>query len=247
MAAAPFRGRIAKHGMSNDASPAIPATLLAQAASTSPSIPTSPSVAGYLDALASSAPAPGGGSATGLVGAMGAALVSMVANFTTGRTKFAEVETQIRGALDEAEAIRQRLTMLAEEDQAAYEALSQVRKLPRKTDAEKSTRTAAIQRATEAAAAPPLEMAAACRRALELSAVVAEYGNHFLASDAGVAALFAEAALRASAINVRVNLATIDDPSFIKQQEHRLDTLLEGTPTLKEEILAIAGRRMMGG
>ena len=230
--------------MSNDASPATPTT---PTASTTPNVPNDPTVAGYLDALASNAPAPGGGSATGLVGAMGAALVSMVANFTTGRSKYAEVETQIRGALDEAETIRQRLMALADEDQAAYEALSQVRKLPRRTETEKATRNAAIQRATEAAAAPPLEMAAACRRALELSAVVAEHGNHFLASDAGVAALFAEAALRASAINVRVNLATIDDPAFIEEQERRLYALLEGTPTLKEEILAVAGRRMVGG
>jgi methenyltetrahydrofolate cyclohydrolase len=200
----------------------------------------------YLDALASAAPAPGGGSATGLVGAMGAALISMVANFTVGRPKYAEVETDVRGALDEAEGIRRRLMELAVADEAAFDALSDARKLPRKTDAEKAVRKAAIQQRTKEAATPPMEMAAACRRALELSRVVAEHGNHYLASDAGVAALLAEAALRASAINVRVNLATIEDQAFIQEIERRLNGLLEGTPSLKEETLAVAGRRMVG-
>ncbi len=206
-----------------------------------------PTLDTYLHALASGAPAPGGGSATGLVGAMGAALISMVANFTVGRPRYAEVEAPVRAALDEAEAIRARLLRLTEQDEAAFEAVAAARKRPRKTDAERTARAAAIQDTTRAAATPPLEMAAACRHALELSRTVADLGNPFLASDAGVAALLAEAALRASAINVRVNLATLEDPAFVAEVETRLNALLEGTPTLKEEILAVAGRRMLGG
>jgi formiminotetrahydrofolate cyclodeaminase len=90
-------------------------------------------------------------------------------------------------------------------------------------------------------------MAAACRRALELSEVVAQRGNPFLASDAGVAALLSEATLRASAINVRVNLAAIEDAAFAGEIEGRLNALLEGSAALKEEILTVAGRRMVGG
>ena len=206
-----------------------------------------PTLAAYLDALAGEMPAPGGGSATGLVGALGAALVCMVANYTVGRPKYAEVEVQVRAALDEAERLRARLMRLTEEDEAAYEAVVAARALPRKSDAEKAARREAIQRATREAAQPPLEMAAACRRALELSEVVARHGNAFLASDAGVAALFSEAALRASAINVRVNLAAIEDSAFVDRTEARLNGLLEGSAALKEEILAIAGRRILGG
>ncbi|HEU5316660.1 MAG TPA: cyclodeaminase/cyclohydrolase family protein, partial [Chloroflexota bacterium] len=199
------------------------------------------------DALAAEAPAPGGGSATGLVGALGAALVCMVANYTVGRLKYAAVEERVRGALEEAERLRRTLMRLTEEDEAAYEAVAAARRLPRKTDGEKAARRDAIQDATRAAATPPLDMAAAARRALELAGIVAEHGNHLLASDAGVAALFAEAALRASAINVRVNLATLDDTAFLRRIEGRLNELLDGTPALKEEILAVAGRRMVGG
>jgi formiminotetrahydrofolate cyclodeaminase len=209
--------------------------------------PPTPSLPEYLDALASEAPAPGGGSATGLVGALGAALVCMVANYTVGRPKYAEVEERVRGALEEAERLRRMLMCLTEEDEVAYEAVAAARRLPRKSDPEKAARRGAIQDATRAAVTPPLEMAAAARRALELSGTVAEHGNALLASDAGVAALLAEAALRASAINVRVNLATLGDAPFVAGVEARLNELLDGTAALKEEILAVAGRRMTGG
>jgi formiminotetrahydrofolate cyclodeaminase len=208
---------------------------------------TSPTLSVYLDSLADELPAPGGGSATGLAGALGAALVSMVARYTVGRPKYAEVEEEVRAALEEADALRGQLMALAEKDEAAYERVAAARKLPRKTEGDRMLRNDEIQRATRAATAPPLEMATACRRALELSEVVAESGNPFLASDAGVAALFSEAALRASAINVRVNLATIEDPIFVNAMEERLNAALEGSAALKEEILAIAGRRMVGG
>ncbi|MGH2355924.1 MAG: cyclodeaminase/cyclohydrolase family protein [Chloroflexota bacterium] len=205
------------------------------------------SVPEYLAALASRAPTPGGGSAAALVGAMGAALVSMVANFTVGRPKYADVEAPMREALAAAERARVELADLMDEDERAYAALSATFKLPRSPDEEKRARSRAIQRALREAAAPPLAMAQVCRRVLDLASVVAEHGNPDLASDAGVAALLAEGALRASAINVRVNLARVRNQLFVAQTEAELDRLLEGTPSLKEEVLAVAGRRMVGG
>ncbi|HEV2124716.1 MAG TPA: cyclodeaminase/cyclohydrolase family protein, partial [Chloroflexota bacterium] len=83
-----------------------------------------PTIHEYLAALASDAPAPGGGSAAGLVGAMGAALVSMVANFTVGRPKYAAVEAPVRTALEEADEIRVRLARLMEEDEQAFESVT---------------------------------------------------------------------------------------------------------------------------
>jgi formiminotetrahydrofolate cyclodeaminase len=204
------------------------------------------SVAAYLDALASSAPAPGGGSAAALVGAMGIALVSMVANFTVGRPRYAAVEDAVRPALDEAERSRAELLRLMEEDEQAYLAYGAATKLPRATEEERRARSSALQRALRDATAPPLAMARLCRRGLDLAGVVAESGNPNLASDAGVAALLAEAALRASIINVRVNLAQIRSRAFVEQTEAELDRLVEGTPSIKEAILATAGRRMVG-
>jgi formiminotetrahydrofolate cyclodeaminase len=204
-------------------------------------------IGAYLDALASDAPAPGGGSATGLVGAMATALVSMVANFTAGRERYAEVDTQMRGVLQETAALREELSRLMEDDERAYTGVSAAYRLPRGTDEEKRARSRAIQQALLAAAQPPLAMVRTCRRVLDLAELVARHGNPSLASDAGVAALFAEAALRAGAINVRVNLARVRNQETVQRIESELNALLEGAPSLKEEILAVVGRRMAGG
>ena len=203
-----------------------------------------PAVPAYLDALAAGVPTPGGGSAAALAGAMGAALVSMVANYTVGRPKFAAVEAEVAAALADAEAARTGLRRLMAEDEAAYAAYTAAAKRPRGTDEEKRTRSRAVQRALRGAAAPPLAMARTCRRVLDLAATVAGAGNPLLASDAGVAALLAEAALRASAINVRVNLGQVRDGAFVAGAEAELAGLLEGTAALKERVLARVGERM---
>ena len=203
-----------------------------------------PAVPAYLDALAAGVPTPGGGSAAALAGAMGAALVSMVANYTVGRPKFAAVEAEVAAALADAEAARTGLRRLMAEDEAAYAAYTAAAKRPRGTDEEKRARSRAVQRALRGAAAPPLAMARTCRRVLDLAATVAGAGNPLLASDAGVAALLAEAALRASAINVRVNLGQVRDGAFVAGAEAELAGLLEGTAALKERVLARVGERM---
>jgi glutamate formiminotransferase/formiminotetrahydrofolate cyclodeaminase len=204
----------------------------------------SQTVADYLDALASDAPAPGGGSASALAGALAAALVSMVARFTVGRPKFAAVESEMRSALDEAEALRRRLLALMEDDERAYLTFGAAVKLPRGTDEERRARSRAIQKALLEAAQPPLQMAAACRRILELAGVVGGAGNPNLVSDASVAALLAEAALRASVVNVRVNLAQLRNLDAAGRLEAEVNRLVESTPSLKEEIVAVCGRRM---
>jgi formiminotetrahydrofolate cyclodeaminase len=204
-------------------------------------------IGAYLDALASDAPAPGGGSAAGLVGAMAAALVSMVANFTAGRERYAEVDAQMRGVLQETAALREELSRLMEDDERTYTSVSAAYRLPRVTDEERRARSRAIQQALLAAAQPPLAMVRTCRRVLDLAELVARDGNPNLASDAGVAALFAEAALRAGAINVRVNLARVRNQETVQRIESELNALVEGAPSFKEEILAVAGRRMAGG
>lgn len=200
----------------------------------------------YLEALASGAPTPGGGSAAGMAGALGAALVGMVANFTVGRSKFAAVDAALREVLAGAKMARELLTGLTQEDERAYATLSAAMKLPREDEAQRRARAQAMQQALRAATAPPLAMAAVCREVLDLAQRAAEQGNPALASDAGVAALLAEAALQASAINVRVNLARVRDQAFVDVTTAELNRLLYETPALKEAILAVASRRMSG-
>lgn len=207
----------------------------------------SPTLGAYLDALASDAPAPGGGSAAALAGALAAALVAMVAQFTVGRPKYVTVEARVQDALTQVEALRATLQRLMADDEHAYTAVGAAWRLPRATPEEKTARSRAIQAATLAAMQPPLAMVEASRRVLDLAAMLAEDGNPALASDAAVAALLAGAALRSAAINVQVNLAQLRDKNVVAATEAALHKLLDGTATLQETIVATATRRMAGG
>ncbi len=191
----------------------------------------------FLDELASSAPAPGGGSAAALGAAMGAALVSMVANLTVGKKRYADVQADIQHILSQSEALRHRCVKLLEEDVAAYTQVSKAYKMPRDTDEQKEARTAAIQDALKGATAVPMELAETCVEILRLCPESAAKGNVLAVSDVGVAALMAEAALRAAALNVWINLGSIKDEAFVNREGARLDALLAGKAGLKEQIL----------
>lgn len=190
----------------------------------------------FLDALASSAPAPGGGSVAALSGALGAALVSMVCNLTLGKKKYADVQAQIAALLERSEALRHELADLLEADVQAYTGVSQAYGLPRATDEEKAARSAAIQEALKGATIVPLQVAEACVNVLQLCTPAAEMGNVYAVSDAGVAAVMAEGGLRSAALNVIININAIKDQAFVDQMQGKLDALLEGKPELKDEI-----------
>jgi formiminotetrahydrofolate cyclodeaminase len=198
----------------------------------------------FLDELASSAPAPGGGSAAALGAAIGAALVSMVANLTVGKKKYADVQDDIQRILNRSESLREKCVTLLERDVAAYTEVSKAYKMPRETDEEKQLRGAAIQKALKGATAVPMELAETCVEILNLCPESAEKGNVLAVSDVGVGALMAEAALRAAALNVWINLGSINDQAFVQQEGARLDTLLEGKAELKDEIFANVKARL---
>jgi len=191
------------------------------------------SIQTFLDELASSAPTPGGGAATALVGAMGAALVSMVCNLTIGRPRYAGVEAAMRDILTRSEQIRQNLIALADDDAAAYAEVVAAYRLPRSDEAEKAARAEAIQRALVRAAVPPLAVTKECRSLVPLCLQVAAHGNVAVVSDAGVAAELAAAGVRASILNVRINLAEIKDAEFVAKTE---DDLAAAERGLQEDL-----------
>ena len=198
----------------------------------------------FLDELASSAPAPGGGSAAAVLGSMGAALVSMVCNLTIGKKKYAAVQDDIEAILQQSEALRLRLLELMEADVKVYTGVSAAFKMPRGSDAEKAARTEAIQEALKAATLVPLDVAQACVDALGLCTPAAEKGNVNAVSDAGVAALAAEAGLRSAALNVLINLGLIKDQEFVDTHQAKLDSLLQGNSQLKEEVYALVESKL---
>ncbi|NLX36196.1 MAG: cyclodeaminase/cyclohydrolase family protein [Chloroflexi bacterium] len=176
-----------------------------------------------LDALASSAPAPGGGAACALAGALGAALVSMVANLTLD--KAAAPGPELQDALAQADELRAALVGLMEDDANAYDAVIAAYRLPRSTAAEKKGRREAIQQALRVATLVPLDIAANCARVLALTEPAARLGSRSAVTDAGAAAYLATASARAALLNVDVNLKSIKDEAFVAWAQERAQGL----------------------
>lgn len=193
---------------------------------------------GFMADLASSTPAPGGGSVAALSGALGAALVSMVANLTVGKEKYKASEPQVKEMLAKADGLRLRLLQLLEDDVTAFNGYSAAAKLPKDSDEQKAARSAAIQKSLMVAAGPPLDVCRACVEVLDLARPMAELGNVQAVSDAGVAALMAEAGLRAAALNVEINLGWIKDTDFVARTRAELNALMAGRAEQKEATVA---------
>lgn len=193
----------------------------------------------YLDKLASAEPEPGGGSAAALVGATGAALVTMVTELTLGKEKFADVQKAVADLKAKSEALRAELTALISRDAEAYAEVAAAMKLPKETDQEKAERSRLLQAALKGAAEVPLRVAEVGAEVARLCLPAAQLGNPNAVSDAGVAVLLAEAAAQAAALNVKINLAWISDPSYNQATWTKVQALLEETGRLREEVLAL--------
>ena len=198
----------------------------------------------FLDELASSAATPGGGSAAAIMGALGAALVSMVCNLTIGKKNYAEVEPEMRSVLHDAEALRQRLADMVAEDIAAFNGLMAAYGLPKLTDEDKAARGAAIQHVLIAATEAPLACARACADVIKLSMRAAEVGNRNVLSDAGVGALAAQAALRSAALNVDINVPSLQDQVFAQACRDEMDALLASAVPLSEQAIALVKSKL---
>ena len=198
----------------------------------------------FLDELASKAPTPGGGGAAAVMGAMGAALVSMVANFTLGKKGYEAVESEAAGLLHKAEALRRQLAEMVSADVDAFNQVMGAYGMARETDAQKAERTTAIQAALKQATDVPLSCAQLCAEVIRLTRPMASIGNKNVISDAGVAVVAAEAALRSAALNVYVNIGAIKDEAFVADRRQRLEQILAGSEQLTEEVYALVKSRL---
>lgn len=198
----------------------------------------------FLDELASKAPTPGGGGAAAIMGSMGAALVSMVCNLTIGKEKYADVEEELKSVLDQAEALRIKLTDMIQADVQVFDRVMASYGMPKQTDEEKAARSAEIQEALKAATDVPLECAKASADVIKLSRVVAEKGNLNVISDAGVAVLAGYAALKSAALNVNINIGGIKDADFVNDRRAQLIAALDGCGWDTEEIYKIVEAKL---
>jgi methenyltetrahydrofolate cyclohydrolase len=197
----------------------------------------------YLDDLASAQPTPGGGSTAALSGAMGTALVCMVARLTLGKAEYAAVQTEVEEIIQSAEVLRARFQDLMYEDVEAYGRLSACFKLPRVTSEEKTARIRAIQLALRDAALVPLEMV---ERAVELVTFcqhIARIGNKNVLSDIATASTLALSAASGAAWMVRVNVQSLKDQAQAEELNHRLNEALHAVTEGSQRAIQLIGER----
>lgn len=199
---------------------------------------------GFLEALGSSAPTPGGGAGSAVAGALAAALAEMVAQLTAGRPKFAALEQPMRQLIEQARQARSDLLALVAADESAYAAVSAAYKLPRASDDQRAVREQAVQSALREAMRPPLEIMRRSCDVLALADEAAASGNPSVASDAGCAALLAEAAVRAAGLNVLANVVLLRDESAASEARAAMVGYEERAEALRERTLAAVHVRM---
>jgi len=168
----------------------------------------------FCHALASKEPAPGGGSAAAMAGAMGIGLTAMVANLTVGKKKYAEHEELMQQILTEATALQEGLIAAIDRDTEAYNGVSAVFAIPKETDEDKAKRAAAMQAALKTATLVPYEVMGLCGKALAVTQRAVGRSNTNCTSDLGVAALNLSAAATGAWMNVLINLGGIKDGEF---------------------------------
>jgi formiminotetrahydrofolate cyclodeaminase len=171
----------------------------------------------YLDKAAAGTAVPGGGSVAALNAALAAGLTEMVANLTIGKNGYEAVEEEMQALVRKAADLRDKLTAAIDRDADAYTEVMAAYRLPKSTDEEVALRKQKIQEAIKHAALVPLEVARDALAVIELAGSAIHKGNKNAASDGAVAAMNARTAALAAIYNVKINLSSIDDSSFVEK------------------------------
>ena len=193
----------------------------------------------FVTVLASSAPVPGGGGASALVGALGAALCTMVGNYTVGKKKYAQVEEDVKALMARAEDLRARLLALVDADAAAFEPLSRAYAIPR----EDPDRAQVMEACLRDAAAAPMEILRLSCEAIDLHSEMLEKGSVLMLSDVGTGVTFCQSALYGAALNVKVNTGSMADRAYAQAMNEEVDALVERYGTTAQRVYAsVLGR-----
>ena len=185
----------------------------------------------FSEELGSERPVPGGGSAAAYAGALGAALCAMVLRISAKKS-----EEPLADRITELDNLRGDFLRLVDDDSAAFARVSEAMKMPRGTSEEKAARKERLQAGFLAAARVPLEVAKTSRRLLEACDRGTSLASPMTISDIGVGALMAQTAMRGAALNVMVNLASLDDAGQVKALSEELDRVMDGTDEIAERV-----------
>ena len=190
----------------------------------------------FVDLMASDEPAPGGGSAAALEGALGAALTAMVCALTVGKKKYADVQELAIESQKKGNELKAQFVDVIDRDTEAFNAVSAVFAMPKDTDEEKAARKAAMQEALKGCTKTPFEMMELACQALELTRSVVGKLNASAASDLGVASLNLKSAVQGAWLNVLINLAGIKDEAFVAEYKSKGEAILAEALPLADEI-----------
>lgn len=192
----------------------------------------------FMETLGSDAPAPGGGSASALGGAMGVSLLKMVTELTIGKKKYADVEDDMKVIRTEAAKLQSQLLRAIDKDTEAFDGVSAVFAMPKETDEQKATRSKALQEALKAATIVPFEVMSLLNDVITITEKAVGRSNTNAASDLGVAAVQAKAALQGAWLNVLINLSGIKDETFVTEYKEKGKVLLEEGSRKADAIFA---------
>ena len=198
------------------------------------------SIEEFTSKLASKDAVPGGGGACALAGALSAALASMVGNLTVGKPRYASVEEDVRKLTVRANAAREKLTALIDEDARAFEPLSKAYGIPKDDPVRESVMEAALRRASE----PPLEMMRVCAEVVEILSELIDKGSVLAVSDVGVGAALAGAAMKGAGLNVFINTGLMKDAGVAAALNAEADKLLEENISKADSLCAETVRRV---
>ena len=192
----------------------------------------------YLEKAAAGTAVPGGGSVAALNGALAAGLTEMVANLTVGKKGYEAVEEDMKALAGMASQLRNKLTAAIDQDADAYTEVMAAYKLPKTTDEETSLRKQKIQDAIKHAALVPLEVARDALAVIDLAGRAIRKGNKNAASDGAVAAMNARTAALAAIYNVKINLSSIQDHSFVEKLAQEVEDLQNQVTEKENEALS---------
>jgi len=179
----------------------------------------------FADELSSDSPAPGGGSVAAMSGSLAAGLTAMVANLTHGKKGYERHNKRMNDVAVQSQQLKAELLRLVDLDTVAFNMVMDCFRLPKKTDEDKAKRNVAIQNATKNAANVPLQVMETSLELLDLTEIVSKYGNKNSISDAGVAALSADTAIKGAGLNVLINLAGIEDREYVESMKMKVSQI----------------------
>lgn len=200
----------------------------------------------YTKELASSSPVPGGGGAAAYTAALAAALGEMVGSLTVGKKRYADAEPEIRRAMESMDELRTKLLSMSDRDAEGFLPLADALRMPKSTPEEQKERQAALEEGYKKACEAPFETIHILMDVIALLELFAKKGSRVAVSDAGVGALFAEAALKGSALNVYINTKYMKDREYARSLNTETYEIVEEYTERAEKIYRSVQKGLIG-